>query len=134
MSTSGRHETHGAFELAGACNLHFRRLPHSDPGETGFRHLGIELDLAAGDNAEEGLARTRHEGADRNRADARAAAAHETVGRRFDLSIAAAPDQLAPLGLDLPLLGLREVQVVLGRGELRRSGLGGGVALVVDTL
>ncbi len=42
--------------------------------------------------------------------------------------------KLAPLSLDLGLLGLREVESVLGRRELRGSGLGGGIALVVDAL
>src|SRR5262249_27471416 len=94
-----RDETHGPSHVAQAAAIDLGFLAGAHLGEFGFDDLGIELDLTAEDNAEQGL---RHAG--RHAADPRGAPADETVGRRGDLGIVAAPLQLAALGLDLLLL------------------------------
>ena len=65
------------------------------------------------DDAEQRLRHARS-----HAADARRAPADDAVGGGRDLRIVAAPLQLAPLRLDLGLLGLRELQPVARGDEL----------------
>ena len=71
-----RDEAHGAVNLADAGDLDARRLTDADRAEPRLHHLGVELHLALGDDAEHGLG-----GARGVAADARHAAADDAVGR-----------------------------------------------------
>ena len=93
--------------------LDARGLSDLDGGHARLGDLGVELDLALGDDAEHGLRRAR-----RIAADARHAAADDAVGGRHHLGAAAPPRQLAALGLDLRLLGLGRREAVAGGDEL----------------
>ena len=125
----GRDEAHGAGDLAEARDLDARGLADLDGGHARLGDLGVELDLALGDDAEHGLG-----GARRIAADARHAAADDAVGRRHHLGAAAPPGQLAALGLDLRLLGLGRLEAVAGGDELRLRRARRLLALVVGAL
>ena len=104
-------------------------LAFLDGGEPRLDHLGVELHLAVGDDAEHRLGRARREAA-----DARHAPADDAVGRRHHLDAPAPPHQLAALRLDLRLLGFGDLEAVLGGHQLRFGGARGLLALVVDRL
>ena len=82
----GRDEAHGAGDLAEAGDLDARGLADLDGGHARLGDLGVELDLALGDDAEHRLG-----GARGVAADARHAAADDAVGRRQHLGAAAPP-------------------------------------------
>ena len=105
------------------------RLADADGRQPRLGHLGVELDLALGDDAEHRLG-----GAGGVAADARHAPADDAVGRRRHLDAPAPPHQLAALRLDLRLLGLGDVQSVLGGRQLRLGRAGCLLALVEHRL
>ncbi len=125
----GRNETHGAFDLACAGNLDLRFLADCDMGHASFGQLGIELDLASGDHAEQGLA-VAQGAAIGDGADAHVAAADDAVGRRANLRIAATPIELAALRFNLRLLGFRGLQNPARGHDLGGCHFGRGFALI----
>ena len=97
-----RHEPHLARHDARARNLDLHGLACLDARQPRLDHLGIELDLARCHDAEH-----RVDGRQRGRgADARVAAADESVRGRADVGLAAPPGQLAALRFDLLALGV----------------------------
>ena len=122
----GRDEAHGAGDLAEAGHLDARRLADAlMAAEPRLDHLGVQLHLALGDDAEHRLG-----GARGVAADARHAPADDAVGRGRHLDAPAPPRQLAALRLHLRPLGLRHLQPVLRGGELRLGRAGGLLALI----
>ena len=89
-------------------------MPTAKPRQRLLRRVGLEIDRAVVDDAEQRLA-----GAGRGRAELRRAAADEAGDGRLHLGAGDAHHQLLPLGVAALAVGLGDAERVVGGGELR---------------
>ncbi len=87
--------------------------------------VGLEIDVAVDDDAEQRLARARSHGAELGRT-----AAHETGDRRPHLRAPNAHEQFLPLGVARLAVGFGDVERIVRGGELRLRGLHRRLALL----